>query len=86
MSSRPWTNETPKATPVSADRFLILDSADSNVNKLITIGSIPTEFTGAWTATHNANGMTLDNVGMLVSNATNPATPGTIRRRNNQSI
>lgn len=86
MSSRPWTSETPKATPVSGDRFLILDSEDSNVNKLITIGSIPTEFTGAWTATHNANGQTLDNVGTLVSNAANPATSGTIRLGNDQSI
>ena len=86
MSNRPWTSETPKATPVPGDRFLILDSEDSNVNKLITIGSIPTEFTGAWTATHNANGQTLDNVGTLVSNAANPATSGTIRLGNNQSI
>lgn len=86
MSSRPWTSETPKATPVSADRFLILDSADSNVNKLITIGSIPTEFTGAWTATHNANGQTLDNVGTLVSNTANSFDIGTIRLGNNESI
>ena len=86
MSNRPWTSETPKATPVSGDRFLILDSEDSNVNKLITVGSLPTEFTGAWTAAHNANGQTLDNVGILASNATNPATDGAIRLGNGETI
>lgn len=86
MSSRPWTSEPTKATPVAADQFLILDSADSNVNKRVTVSSLPTEFTGAWTATHNANGQTLDNVGALVSNAATPAGIGQIRLGNGESI
>ncbi len=43
MSSLPWSSKTSKATPVSADQLMILDSEDSNEetkNKLITLGSI----------------------------------------------
>lgn len=61
MSDRDWTGEPTKAVPVEADQALILDSADSNNNKLVTFGS----FGGAvWDRT--AGKITPRNVGDIV--------------------
>lgn len=87
MSDRPWSGEPAKATPVGADRILILDSEDSNANKLVTITSIPgDEFFGPWTGTHNAGGQTFDDVGVIISNSANPATERFIRMANTDRI
>ncbi len=87
MSNRPWTAEPTKATPTTADELLILDVADTNINKRVTIGSLPIlEFFGPWTGTHNAGAQLLSNLSALQTDATNPATAGQIRLGNTQSI
>ena len=66
MSNRTWVAEPAKPAPVLLDRVLILDSADSENNKLVTLGSLPgTEFVGPWTANHDAGSFDLSNVGLL---------------------
>lgn len=41
MSSRKWSVEPTKATPVTADETLIIDSV-GGLNKRVTVGSLPT--------------------------------------------
>ena len=41
MSNRDWTGESLKTIPVVADKVLILDSEDSDNNKLVELGNIP---------------------------------------------
>ena len=86
MSNRPWTAEPTKATPTTSDELLILDVADSNINKRVTIGSLPIlEFLGPWTGTHNAGNQLLNNVNAIAFGAT-PATVGQVRLGNTQSV
>ena len=66
------------------DKDTISYNTSTNVFELIQ----PTaqEFFGPWTNTHDAGGQILNNLGVLTSNATNPATTGTIRLGNTEGI
>ena len=78
MSNRTWVLEPAKPTPVALDRVLILDSADADNNKLVTLSSLPgTEFFGPWTADHNAGAFNLIDLSLVefpeISTPTTPA-------------
>jgi hypothetical protein len=67
MSNRSWVGEPAKPIPVILDRILILDSTDSDNNKLVTLGSIPEqEFFGPWTADHDAGGFNLSDLNAIL--------------------
>ncbi len=79
--------QSQKDEPQLNDEVLIIDRSDGNFNKRSTINSLPIrEFLGPWTGTHNAGAQQLNNVGSIVTDATNPATAGQIRLGNTQSI
>ncbi len=72
MSNRDWTGEPTKAVPVSADKLLILDSADSDNNKLVTIGTLPAlggDVVGPASATDNALVRFDSTTGKLIQNS-----------------
>ena len=71
MSSRDWTGEPVKANPVNADQALILDSEDTNNNKLIALSTIPVrENFGPYTGTHDVGDQLLTNIKALQYNQT----------------